>query len=105
MSNDKDFAAKLAEGDGQLQVLNQTGAVALTRKNMIAVMIGGVKAELAAINEGFDLDFVHIAKWLVIDKKGNFVEKDTKDTPNVVSYGDKLDVVFGYGEKRYTLWG
>lgn len=104
-NKDKSFNEQLGAVDGSVAVINQTGAVANTRKGMIACMIDGVRAELAAINEGFDLDFVHVAKWLVIDKKGNYVEKDTKDTPNLVSYGDKLDAVFGYGEKRYTLWG
>lgn len=78
---------------------------ALAAKSGISAMIEMIRTEFLAANDGLDLDFVHIAKWLVIDKKGNFVEKDTKDTPNVVSYGDKIDVVIGFGEKRWQLWG
>jgi hypothetical protein len=52
-------------------------------------------------NEGLDLDFVYMGSWLVFDKKGNFYEKDHDD----VKYGDKIDVVIGQGEKRWSLWG
>lgn len=64
-------------------------------------LLTAIKEDFVKANEGLDLDFVYMGTWLVINKKGNFIEKDDE----TVSYGDKIDVVVGQGEKRYMLWG
>ena len=85
-----------------------TGAVATTahKKSYALALLESVKAEFVAVNEGLDMDFVYMASWLNLDKKGIFVEKDGKDDPKTrVAYGDVIDVVIAQGEKRWTLWG
>jgi hypothetical protein len=72
--------------------------------NYITKMMDSIKEDFLAVNDGMDFDFVNIGTWLYIDKKGNFVEKDANDTV-IENYGDQLDIVVGYGEKRWTLWG
>ena len=67
----------------------------------ITGLLQGLKEDFIAANDGLDMDFVYMGTWLVINKKGNFVEKDDES----VSYGDKIDIVVGQGEKRWSLWG
>lgn len=67
----------------------------------ITGLLNTIKTDFIAANEGLDMDFVYMGSWLVINKKGNFIEKDDES----VSYGDKIDVVIGQGEKRWSLWG
>ena len=83
-------------------VNNSVAAVPGT--NYITAMLESIKTDFLAVNEGMDFDFVNIGTWLSIDKKGNFVEKDANDAV-IENYGDSMDVVVGYGEKRWTLWG
>lgn len=82
----------------------QNTAVAAVGKGgaaYITEILNGVMSEFIAANDGLDMDFVYMGSWLVIDKKGNFVEKDD----DTVKYGDHIDVVIGQGEKRWSLWG
>lgn len=83
-------------------VNNSVAAVASA--NYITAMLDNIKQDFLVVNEGMDFDYVNIGTWLNISKKGNFVEKDSNDTV-IEDYGDSLDVVVGYGEKRWTLWG
>jgi hypothetical protein len=69
--------------------------------NYISMILEETKRSFVEMNAGLDLDFVRMGDWLVIDSKGNFVEKDD----DTVKYGDNIDVVVGYGEQRYSLWG
>lgn len=86
-------------------VTKNTGAVAAP-ENYITDLLQAMRDDFIAANDGLDLDFVNMGSWLVIDKKGRFVEKDGKDDPRTcVSYGDSIDVVIGRGEKRWSLWG
>lgn len=81
----------------------KTTAVAATPagSNYISMILEETKRSFVEMNQGLDLDFVRMGDWLVIDSKGNFVEKDDDS----VKYGDNIDVVVGYGEQRYSLWG
>ncbi|WP_371366259.1 hypothetical protein SRRS_06980 [Sporomusa rhizae] len=83
-------------------VNNSVAAVVNT--NYITAMLESIKQDFVTVNEGMDFDFVNIGTWLYIDKKGNFVEKDSNNAV-IENYGDSIDVVVGYGEKRWTLWG
>lgn len=76
----------------------QTPPAALT---YITQLLSTIMDDFIAANAGLDVDFVYVGNWLVINKKGNFVEKDDE----TVSYGDHIDVVVGQGEKRWSLWG
>lgn len=87
-----------------------TTAIVAAESKAVAPVEGGayitgllhtIKEDFIAANEGLDMDFVYMGTWLVINKKGNFVEKDDES----VAYGDKIDVVVGQGEKRWSLWG
>jgi len=64
-------------------------------------VIRKLKDEFMKANEGLGLDYVYMGQWLVVNKKGQFVERDNPTT----NYGDKIRVVIGAGEERYTLWG
>jgi len=87
-------------------VAAQARAVAVQQPNYITAMLESMKQDFLAANDGLDLDFVYMGEWLVIDKKGNFVEREGKDDAKTcVSYGDNIDIVIGYGEKRWSLWG
>lgn len=72
--------------------------------NYVTQMLNNIKEDFLIINADMDFDFVNVGTWLYVDKKGNFVEKDANDAV-VESWGDQLDVVVGYGEQRWTLWG
>jgi hypothetical protein len=63
------------------------------------------KANFEAANPGIELDYVRMGKWLVTNKKGQFVEKDTKGTPEEVNWGETIDVIIAQGEKLWSLWG
>lgn len=67
----------------------------------ITQLLNSVFEDFKQANDGLDLDFVYMGSWLVIDKKGNFIDKDD-DTKK---YGDHIDVIIGQGEKRWSLWG
>ena len=85
-------------------VASQVNAIATTKSTgaaYITQILDGVMSDFMAVNEGLDMDFVYMGSWLVVDKKGNFVEKDDE----TVKYGDHIDVVIGQGEKRWSLWG
>jgi hypothetical protein len=69
--------------------------------NYVTMILEENRKGFLEANAGLDLDYVRMGEWLKINKKGNFIEKDNEE----VSYGDKMDVVVGYGEQRYTLWG
>lgn len=84
--------------------VNQNSVAAVASTNYITAMLDSIKTDFLAVNEGMDFDFVNIGTWLNISKKGNFVEKDSNDTV-IEDYSDCIDVVVGYGEKRWTLWG
>lgn len=79
----------------------QAPAKVVTGSNYISMILEETKRGFVEANAGLDLDFVRMGDWLVIDSKGNFVEKDDDS----VKYGDSMDIVVGYGEKRYSLWG
>ena len=67
----------------------------------ITNILQGIMTAFIEANDGLDMDFVYMGSWLVINKKGEFVEKDD----DTVRYGDHIDVVVGQGEKRWSLWG
>jgi len=79
----------------------QAPATIGTGSNYISMILEETKRGFVEANAGLDLDFVRMGDWLVIDSKGNFVEKDD----DTIKYGDSLDVVVGFGEQRYSLWG
>jgi hypothetical protein len=79
----------------------QTPATVAAGSNYISMILEETKRGFVEANAGLDLDFVRMGDWLVIDSKGNFVEKDD----DTIKYGDNLDIVVGYGEQRYSLWG
>ncbi|AYP68414.1 hypothetical protein HWB91_gp44 [Bacillus phage vB_BboS-125] len=83
--------------------VKQEGAVATTAagSNYISTILEETKRGFVEANAGLDLDYVRMGDWLKLNKKGNYVEKDDEE----VSYGDSIDVVVGYGEQRYMLWG
>lgn len=60
-----------------------------------------IKEDFISANASLGLDFVYIGQWLVVNKKGQFVERDAPE----VKYGDSIDVVIGAGEERFTMWG
>ena len=83
-------------------VVSETKAVApVEGSNYITLILEETKRGFVEANAGLDLDFVRMGDWLVINKKGNFQEKDDES----VQYGDTIDVVVGYGEQRWSLWG
>lgn len=100
--------ATASEALGVKDLVNVTPGmpVNITNKSYAVAILEAMKADFLAVNEGQDLDFVYLGSWLVMDKKGIFVEKDGKDDPKTrVAYGDTIDVVVAKGEKRWTLWG
>lgn len=69
--------------------------------NYISAILEETKQGFVEANNGLDMDFVRMGEWLTVNKKGNFVEKDDEN----VMYGDNIDVVIGYGEQRWSVWG
>ena len=67
----------------------------------ITGLLNTIKEDFVLANDGLDMDFVYMGTWLVMDKKGVFVEKDDP----TIKYGDSIDIVVGQGEKRWSLWG
>lgn len=67
----------------------------------ISTLLTNIMDDFIQANAGLDVDFVYVGNWLVINKKGQFYEKDDEN----VNYGDHIDVVVGQGEKRWSLWG
>ena len=81
-----------------------TGAVATTAQAgaaYITTLLNKTFEEYQKANDGLDLDFVYMGSWLVVDKKGDFVDRDDDS----VKYKDHIDVIIGKGEKRWSLWG
>lgn len=72
-----------------------------TATTYITTLLANIMDDFIQANEGLDLDFVYMGSWLVINKKGQFYEKDDES----VNYGDHIDVIVGQGEKRWSLWG
>lgn len=87
--------ALVAAADTQAIVKKAPGGAYITG------LLDSIKSDFIAANDGLDMDFVYMGTWLVINKKGNFVEKDDE----TVVYGDNIDIVVGQGEKRWSLWG
>lgn len=98
-----DTAATEANAEHAIEAASTATAVApvATGGAYITGLLNSIKEDFVQANEGLDMDFVYMGSWLVINKKGNFIEKDDES----VSYGDKIDVVIGSGEKRWSLWG
>ena len=67
----------------------------------ITQLLNNTFEDFQKANDGLDLDFVYMGSWLVVDKKGAFVDKDDES----VKYSDHIDVIIGKGEKRWSLWG
>lgn len=91
-------------GEIKQEVATTKTAAPATQKqgsNYISQILEDTKQSFVEMNQGMDLDFVRMGEWLTIDSKGNFVEKDDEE----VKYGESIDVVVGYGEQRYSLWG
>lgn len=80
----------------------QTQTVTSPKGNAyITQLLDNIMQDFIEANNGLDMDFVYMGSWLVMNKKGQFVEKDDDS----VNYGDYIDVVMGQGEKRWSLWG
>lgn len=95
-------ANKAVQEETKNEVVTQKkNEVANPNQSYIAAILEETKRGFLEANAGMDFDFVHMGEWLSKDSKGNFVEKEDE----AVNYGDSLDVVIGYGEKRYSLWG
>ena len=67
----------------------------------ITQLLNNTFEEFQKANDGLDLDFVYMGSWLLVDKKGDFVDKDDE----TVKFKDHIDVIIGKGEKRWSLWG
>jgi hypothetical protein len=67
----------------------------------ITELLTKLQEEFLLANAGMQLDFVNMGTWLHLNKKGNFEELDNP----AVCFGDTLDVVIGYGEQRWSIWG
>lgn len=73
----------------------QTGTAYITQ------LLNNTFEDFQKANDGLDLDFVYMGSWLIVDKKGDFVDKDDDS----IKYKDHIDVIIGKGEKRWSLWG
>ncbi|OTX33588.1 hypothetical protein BK718_17030 [Bacillus thuringiensis serovar andalousiensis] len=93
----------MTQETNQNEVVVQNNAVAKRNdgSNYITAILEETKQGFVEANNGLDMDFVRMGEWLTVTKKGNFVEKDDEN----VSYGDNIDVVIGYGEQRWSVWG
>jgi len=69
----------------------------------ITKLVNAKREGFLKANEGLDLDFVYFTKWLSIDSKGNFVEKNGNEV--VHSFGDSIDVLIARDEQKFSLWG
>lgn len=101
----KEVTEAADKAKAEVTELAKTGTTAVstvhTGSSYITMILEETKRSFVEMNQGLDLDFVRMGDWLVIDSKGNFVEKDD----DTIKYGDSIDVVVGYGEQRYSLWG
>lgn len=104
-ANGMDVAANPAQEHVAENAIATTTGTAITSAKQgaayITNILKGIMDAFIAANDGLDMDFVYMGSWLVINKKGDFVEKDDE----TVRYGDHIDVVVGQGEKRWSLWG
>ena len=93
----------MTQETNQNEVVVQNNAVAKRNdgSNYISAILEETKQGFVEANNGLDMDFVRMGEWLTVNKKGNFVEKDDEN----VMYGDNIDVVIGYGEQRWSVWG
>ncbi|PDY30982.1 hypothetical protein COM84_04645 [Bacillus thuringiensis] len=93
----------MTQETNQNEVVVQNNAVAKRNdgSNYITAILEETKQGFVEANNGLDMDFVRMGEWLTVNKKGNFVEKDDEN----VMYGDNIDVVIGYGEQRWSVWG
>lgn len=79
--------------------------VVLANQAYITKVLTDFKEKFEAANAGLDMDFVRLGQWLCVSKKGNYVERNNKGTPDEVNYGENLDVIIATGEKLWSLWG
>jgi len=81
----------------------QNGGIVVAKKRTayVAAILEQTQREFLEVNEGMDLDYVRLADWLKLNKKGNYVDAADEQ----ISYGDSIDVVVAQGEQRYMLWG
>ncbi|PNK37233.1 hypothetical protein CBR55_17760 [Bacillus thuringiensis] len=93
----------MTQETNQNEVVVQNNAVTKTNtgSNYITTILEETKQGFVEANNGLDMDFVRMGDWLTINKKGNFVEKDDEN----VIFGESIDVVIGYGEQRWSVWG
>ena len=111
MSNEKNINNDVQGANTAATESGATHAIVAAENTDVAIKVEGgayitgllnsIKEDFMAANDGLDMDFVYMGTWLVINKKGVFVEKDD----DTIKYGDSIDVVVGQGEKRWSLWG
>lgn len=94
MEKNKEKTEDLVETE-ENQIMEKPEGPYITR------LLEAIKEDFQQVNVGLDVDFVYMADWLLVNKKGQFYERDDED----VNYGDTIDVVIAAGEKRWTLWG
>jgi hypothetical protein len=101
-----DHAVNGGEGTPVTAVATQqNAAVAIPGQAYITRVLLEFKQAFELANDGLDLDFVRMGKWLVVNKLGKFVESDGKGTETEVNLGEFVDVVIATGEKQWSLWG
>lgn len=87
--------AIVAASENAVAPVQQAGTAYITQ------LLNNTFEDFQKANDGLDLDFVYMGSWLVVDKKGDFVDRDD----DTVRYKDHIDVIIGKGEKRWSLWG
>jgi hypothetical protein len=103
MAEEKNVNPEVNQETGEIveQGKNEVVQAKAPNQSYVAMILEEERRGFLEANEGMDFDYVRMGDWLKMDKKGNFVERDNED----VNYGDTMDVVVGYGEQRWTLWG
>ena len=64
-----------------------------TGTDYITQLLNNTFEDFQKANDGLDLDFVYMGSWLIVDKKGDFVDKDDDS----IKYKDHIDVIIGKG--------
>ena len=79
--------------------------VAQKPKNEVASYVGNLiksmQESFLEANQGFELNFVYMGTWLMVNSKGQFYDKDNEE----INFGDSINVVLGGAEQRFMLWG